>query len=100
MPSTLRRFEILLPLQFNDGRDVPHELLADAVLEVVDHFGAISYYDNLIRGHWKHEQIVYRDNLKDRCRCRGHRRKPPMDARLQSALEGKARSTRPLAGEL
>ncbi len=62
MPSTLRRFEILLPLQFNDGGDVPTDLLADAVLEIVDHFGAVSYYDNLIRGHWKHEEIVYRDN--------------------------------------
>ena len=35
MSSRWRRFEVLLPLQFNDGRDVPAEWLADAVLEVV-----------------------------------------------------------------
>jgi hypothetical protein len=46
MNSTLRRFEILLPLRFNDERDIPSDLLADAVLEVVDRFGAISYYAN------------------------------------------------------
>ena len=30
---------MLLPLQFNDARDVPAEWLADAVLEVVERFG-------------------------------------------------------------
>jgi hypothetical protein len=34
---------VLLPLRFNDGRDVPGEWLAEAVLEIVDHFGAASY---------------------------------------------------------
>lgn len=43
MSSKWRRFEILLPLQFNDGRDVPGEWLAEAVLEIVDYFGAASY---------------------------------------------------------
>jgi hypothetical protein len=40
MSSKWRRFEVLLPLQFNDGREIPAEWLAEAVLEVVDHFGA------------------------------------------------------------
>ena len=43
MSSKLRRFEILLPLQFNDGREVPSEWLADAVLEIIENFGAASY---------------------------------------------------------
>ncbi len=43
MSSELRRFEILLPLQFNDGREVSPEMLAEAVLEIVDWFGAASY---------------------------------------------------------
>ena len=34
MSSKWRRFEVLLPLQFNDGREVPAEWLAEAVLEV------------------------------------------------------------------
>ena len=43
MSRKWRRFEVLLPLSFNDGRDVPTVWLAEAVLEVVDHFGAASY---------------------------------------------------------
>jgi len=35
MSSNWRRFEVLLPLQFNDGRDVQPEWLAEAVLEIV-----------------------------------------------------------------
>ena len=63
MSSKWRRFEVLLPLQFNDGRDVPPEWLADAVLEVVDQFGAASYESQQIEGHWQHADTLYRDNL-------------------------------------
>jgi hypothetical protein len=63
MSSKWRRFEVLLPLQFNDGRDVPNEWLADAVLEIVEHFGAASYETQKVEGHWRHEAILYRDNL-------------------------------------
>ena len=38
MSSNWRRFEVLLPLQFNDGNAVPGEWLAEAVLELVDRF--------------------------------------------------------------
>jgi len=40
MSGKWRRFDVLLPLQFHDGRAVPPERLAPAVFEVVDHFGA------------------------------------------------------------
>jgi len=50
MSNRLRRFEVLLPLQFNDGRDVPSEWLADAVLEVADNFGAASYERRKLKG--------------------------------------------------
>jgi hypothetical protein len=43
MGSRWRQFEVLLPLQFNDTRGVPSEWLAEAVLEIVDQFGAASY---------------------------------------------------------
>ena len=59
----MRRFEILLPLQFNDGREVPPEWLADAVLEIVERFGAASYETQKVEGHWRYQGIVYRDNL-------------------------------------
>ena len=63
MSSKLRRFEILLPLQFNDGREVPPDWLAEAVLEIVEKFDAASYETQKVEGHWRHQGILYRDNL-------------------------------------
>src|SRR5437588_7128919 len=63
MSSKWRRFEVLLPLQFNDGRDVSGELLAEAVLEVVGHFGAASYETQKVEGHWRQGGVLYRDDL-------------------------------------
>lgn len=63
MSSRWRRFEDLLPLQFNDGREVPGEWLAEAVLEIVDYFGAASYETQKVEGHWRYGGVVYRDNL-------------------------------------
>ena len=63
MSSRWRRFVVLLPVQFNDGRDVPPEWLAEAVLEIVDHFGAASYETQKLEGHWRHGGVLYRDNL-------------------------------------
>ena len=63
MNSSWRRFEVLLPLQFNDGREVPSEWLAEAVLEVVGHFGAASYETQKVEGHWRQGGVLYRDDL-------------------------------------
>jgi hypothetical protein len=63
MSSKWRRYEVLLPLQFNDGRDVPAVWLAEAVFDIVDHFGAASYETQNVEGHWRHAGVVYRDNL-------------------------------------
>ena len=63
MSNKLRRFEILLPLQFNDGRDIPPEWLAEAVLEIVEKFDAASYETQKVEGHWRHQGVLYRDNL-------------------------------------
>ena len=63
MSSKWRRYEVLLPLQFNDGRTVPSDWLAEAVLEVVDNFGAASYETQKVEGHWRQGGVVYRDDL-------------------------------------
>jgi hypothetical protein len=63
MSTKWRRFEVMLPRQFNDGRDVPPEWIALAVLEIADHFGAVSYETQVIEGRWQQAGVVYRDNL-------------------------------------
>lgn len=63
MSSSWRRYEVLLPLQFNDGRAVPSEWLAEAVNEVVDRFNAASFETQKVEGHWRQGGVLYRDDL-------------------------------------
>jgi hypothetical protein len=63
MSGTFRRFEILLPLRFNDGQAVPNELIADSLLELEQRFGAVSSETQTIQGYWQHQGQSYRDDL-------------------------------------
>ena len=63
MSESFRRYEILLPLAFNDGRPVPDQLVGQTLVELEQQFGAVSCETQTIRGIWQHEGQVYRDNL-------------------------------------
>jgi hypothetical protein len=63
MRNKLRRFEVLLPTQFNDGRDVPDELIAGAIDEIIAQFGTVSFHKEAIEGYWQHGGTLYRDEL-------------------------------------
>lgn len=54
---------MLLPLQFNDGREVPPDWIGEAVLEVVGRFGAAGYETQRVEGDWRDGDAMYRDNL-------------------------------------
>lgn len=61
--SELRRYEILVPLRFNDGQLVPESLLVATFTELRAQFGAASWETQTLRGAWEHEGTVYQDNL-------------------------------------
>lgn len=63
MSKLLRRFEILLPRQFSDGQPVPDEVFADTLLELESRFHAVSSDTQIIRGLWRQEEQLYRDEL-------------------------------------
>ncbi len=63
MSSSLRRFEILLPLRFNDGQSIPDELIGQTLLDLRNRFNAISAETQVIRGHWQYEGEEFRDDL-------------------------------------
>ena len=63
MSRTLRRFEVLLPLRFNNGQPVPDEVIADTLIELEHQFGAVSCETQTIRGLWHHEGRPFRDDL-------------------------------------
>jgi hypothetical protein len=61
--SLLRRYEILLPLLYNDGRPVPGTLLAETFAELRERFGAASWETQTVQGQWEQEGAIYLDNL-------------------------------------
>jgi hypothetical protein len=61
--SASRRYEILLPLQFNDGQPVPDSLIGEALTDLRGHFGAVAWETQIIKGTWEHQEQLYRDNL-------------------------------------
>ncbi len=63
MSSSWRRFEVLLPIKFNDGREIPNEWLGEAVLEIAEHFGAASFETQTVEGHWRYGGVIHRDEL-------------------------------------
>ena len=61
--SASRRYEILLPLRFNDGQAVPDALISDTLIELENRFGAVSWETQAVRGRWRHEEEVCADDL-------------------------------------
>lgn len=63
MKGLSRRYEVLLPLRYNDGRAVPDELFGEVLLELRQRFGAASSETQIIRGFWHEQEQEYRDEL-------------------------------------
>jgi hypothetical protein len=57
------RFEILLPLFYNDGRPVEREKFVETDDEVVQRFGAASTDTVVVRGRWLYQSTLYQDQL-------------------------------------
>jgi hypothetical protein len=57
------RFEILLPLFYNDGRPIEPEKFVQTDDEVVARFGAVSTDSVTVRGLWFYESTLYQDQL-------------------------------------
>ena len=58
----MRRYEMLLPLRFNDGSPVPDHLVGDVIVSIRQHFGSASLETQTIRGVWEYEGKVYKDD--------------------------------------
>ena len=63
MKNKSRRYEVLLPVRFNDGQDVPEKLLGEAVNEIVHQLNAATFYKETAEGRWRHEEALFRDDL-------------------------------------
>jgi hypothetical protein len=61
MSISYRRYEILLPRQFNDGRQVPPRLFDETLIELRRQFGPASCETQTIQGQWQHQREIYHD---------------------------------------
>ena len=57
------RFEILLPLFYNDGTPVEKEKFAQTDEDLVGRFGATSTDTVVVRGRWLYQSTLYHDEL-------------------------------------
>jgi hypothetical protein len=57
------RFEILLPLFYNDGRAIEREKFLQTDDELVQLVGATSTDTVTVRGRWLYQSTVYQDQL-------------------------------------
>ena len=63
MTKLYRRYEVLLPLKFNDGQPIPDELIGATLLELRTRFGSISVETQTIHGTWSYLGQEFRDDL-------------------------------------
>src|SRR5438067_12479225 len=62
-PSRIKRFEILLPLNYNDGSLIEPEKFDRTAEELCDRFGGVTQDTVRITGTWKYVGTRYRDDL-------------------------------------
>ena len=58
-----KRYEILLPLNYNDGTEVEPEKFDQTADELSDRFGGVTLDTVRITGTWKYGGARYRDEL-------------------------------------
>src|SRR5438045_884080 len=63
MARRFRRYEILLPVRFNDGTEVPDELIGQTLDEPRKRFDSVPSETQIIRGQWQHQGQTYFDDL-------------------------------------
>ena len=59
----LKRYEILLPLLYNDGQTIEKEKFLLTHKELVEKFGATTTDSTMIVGRWIYQNQLYEDKL-------------------------------------
>jgi hypothetical protein len=65
MPRAARRYDIFLPLAFNDGRPIPNHLFDAVERRLLAQFGGVTAQqrDFPLRGAWQTEAQLYLDQV-------------------------------------
>jgi|SRR5262245_752311 len=65
MPRAARRYDVFLPLAFNDGRPIPGALFNAVERRLLARFGGVTALrrDAPLRGAWQAESQIYLDDV-------------------------------------
>jgi hypothetical protein len=63
LPRRVRRYEVLLPLKYNDGREVEPEKIDQTTREFSNRFGAVTQDLIRVSGIWRYGEEWYQDHL-------------------------------------
>jgi len=65
MPQLARKYDIYLPLRYNDGRMIPEEYYRQVEFELVERFGGVTMIEqqNPLRGVWKFQNQRFVDEI-------------------------------------
>jgi len=58
-----KRYEVLLPVRYNDGAPIEEEKFQQTWLEARQQFGGLTIDLHPLRGIWVHGETVYEDEL-------------------------------------
>jgi hypothetical protein len=64
MTNSYRRYEVLLPLKFNDGQPIPRDLIGTTLEELRTRFGALSVETQTIHGVESYRTHEYDDLVR------------------------------------
>lgn len=59
----LKRYEILLPLKYNDGAEIEKEKFDQTHKELLEEFGATTFDSVVAYGRWVYKGLVYEDQV-------------------------------------
>ncbi|MBU1486762.1 hypothetical protein KKH56_01755 [bacterium] len=59
----IKRYEILLPLVYNDGKEIEKEKFFRTDQELVEKFGATTTDTTIAIGSWVYKGVLYKDRL-------------------------------------
>lgn len=59
----VKRYEILLPLAYNDGTEIEREKFDKTFGDLLNEFSAVTLDSIISMGHWLYKGVLYKDRL-------------------------------------
>ncbi len=59
---SFRRYEILLPIRYNDGSPVERRKFLQTYREITAQFGGVSFHGGVTHGRWIHVGKIYEES--------------------------------------